>query len=104
MQVFSGGDAAQLEILEDKDWEREWMQHYQPMRFGKRLWGFERGGTDYRISLVPLGGYVRIIGLGPDESDVVGEEQEEQRRLRPAALRSGGPLRRRRSLRPRCRP
>jgi regulator of sigma E protease len=39
--------------------------------FGKRLWGFERGGTDYRISLVPLGGYVRIIGLGPDESDVV---------------------------------
>ena len=24
--------------------------------FGKRLWGFERGGTDYRISLVPLGG------------------------------------------------
>jgi len=41
--------------------------------FGKRLWGFERGGTDYRISLVPLGGYVRIIGLGPDESDVVGD-------------------------------
>jgi regulator of sigma E protease len=41
--------------------------------FGKRLWGFERGGTDYRVSLVPLGGYVRIIGLGPDESDVVGD-------------------------------
>jgi regulator of sigma E protease len=39
--------------------------------FGKRLWGFQRGGTDYRISLIPLGGYVRIIGLGPDESDVV---------------------------------
>jgi regulator of sigma E protease len=41
--------------------------------FGKRLWGFEWGGTDYRISLVPLGGYVRILGLGPDESDVVGD-------------------------------
>jgi len=41
--------------------------------FGKRVWGFERGGTDYRISLIPLGGYVRIIGLGPDESDVIGE-------------------------------
>ena len=27
-----------VEILEDKDWEREWMQHYQPMRFGQRLW------------------------------------------------------------------
>ena len=40
--------------------------------FGKRLFGFERGGTDYRVSLIPLGGYVRIHGLGPDESDVVG--------------------------------
>ena len=27
-----------VEILEDKNWEREWMQHYRPMRFGRRLW------------------------------------------------------------------
>ena len=27
-----------IEILEDKDWEREWMQHYQPMQFGDKLW------------------------------------------------------------------
>ena len=27
-----------VEILEDKDWEREWMQHYRPMAFGERLW------------------------------------------------------------------
>lgn len=27
-----------VEILEDKDWEREWMQHYRPMPFGQRLW------------------------------------------------------------------
>ena len=26
------------EILEDKDWEREWMQNFHPMRFGQRLW------------------------------------------------------------------
>jgi len=26
------------EILEDKDWEREWMDHYHPMQFGRRLW------------------------------------------------------------------
>jgi len=44
--------------------------------FGKRLAGFARGGTDYRISAIPLGGYVRIHGLGPDESDIVGEEAE----------------------------
>ena len=34
--------------------------------FGPRLLGFRRGGTDYRLSLVPLGGYVRLAG---DESD-----------------------------------
>lgn len=27
-----------VEILEDKDWEREWISHYRPMRFGERLW------------------------------------------------------------------
>ncbi|MDG2326216.1 MAG: 50S ribosomal protein L11 methyltransferase [Halioglobus sp.] len=27
-----------IEILEDKDWEREWIKHYQPMQFGQRLW------------------------------------------------------------------
>jgi regulator of sigma E protease len=45
--------------------------------FGRRIWGFEHKGTDYRLSLVPLGGYVRIPGLGPDESDVVGSESKE---------------------------
>ncbi len=27
-----------IEILEDKDWEREWMESYQPIKFGQRLW------------------------------------------------------------------
>ena len=45
--------------------------------FGRRLFGFKRGETDYRVSLIPLGGYVRIHGLGPDESDVVGAEAVE---------------------------
>ncbi|MEM7350518.1 MAG: RIP metalloprotease RseP [Acidobacteriota bacterium] len=35
--------------------------------FGKRLWGFQRNGTDYRLSAVPLGGYVRMSGELPDE-------------------------------------
>ena len=30
--------------------------------FGKRLLGFRRGDTDYRISLIPLGGYVKMTG------------------------------------------
>jgi len=35
--------------------------------FGKRIWGFHRGGTDYRVSLIPLGGYVRLGGEDPAE-------------------------------------
>ncbi|WP_454786047.1 50S ribosomal protein L11 methyltransferase [Legionella sp. WA2024007413] len=27
-----------LEVLEDKDWERAWMDDFKPQRFGKRLW------------------------------------------------------------------
>lgn len=27
-----------VEVLEDKDWVRAWMDHYHPMRFGERLW------------------------------------------------------------------
>ena len=38
--------------------------------FGKRLFGRKWRGTDYRFSAIPLGGYVRVIGLGPDESTV----------------------------------
>jgi regulator of sigma E protease len=39
--------------------------------FGKRLFGRKWRGTDYRVSAIPLGGYVKVIGLGPDESTVV---------------------------------
>lgn len=30
--------AMRSEILEDKDWVREWMDNYHPLRFGERLW------------------------------------------------------------------
>ncbi|MEK6375130.1 MAG: RIP metalloprotease RseP [Acidobacteriota bacterium] len=36
--------------------------------FGKRLFGFHRGPTDYRVSLIPLGGYVRMAGDTPEEN------------------------------------
>jgi len=35
--------------------------------FGPRLIGFRRAETDYRLSLVPLGGYVRLAGDEADE-------------------------------------
>ena len=33
--------------------------------FGKRLVGFRKGETDYRISVIPLGGYVKMSGENP---------------------------------------
>ncbi|MFZ5587594.1 MAG: RIP metalloprotease RseP [Thermodesulfobacteriota bacterium] len=35
--------------------------------FGPRLIGFKRGGTDYRLSAIPLGGFVRMVGEHPGE-------------------------------------
>lgn len=43
--------------------------------FGKRLFGFRKGDTDYRVSLVPLGGYVRMAGDSPEEN-VAGNPDE----------------------------
>ena len=62
--------------------------------FGKRLFGVRRKGTDFRVSLIPLGGYVRIEGLGPDESDVVGAERRTAvllPRWRRAVILAAGP-------------
>lgn len=39
--VLEGGSALprhKLEIVEDKDWVRAWMDDYHPMAFGERLW------------------------------------------------------------------
>lgn len=35
--------------------------------FGPRLFGFRRGETDYRISILPLGGYVKMAGDDPTQ-------------------------------------
>lgn len=37
--------------------------------FGPRLFGWKSGHTDYRISIIPLGGYVRMAGQDPTEID-----------------------------------
>lgn len=43
--------------------------------FGTRLWGWKRGDTDYRISALPLGGYVKMAGDNPVE-ERTGEPHE----------------------------
>lgn len=37
-QLLADGFAYKIEQIEDKDWEREWMDNFHPMKFGERLW------------------------------------------------------------------
>ncbi len=38
--------------------------------FGPRLFGFRKGDTEYQLSAVPLGGYVKMLGEGKDDNEV----------------------------------
>ena len=35
--------------------------------FGPKIWSFQRGETEYGLKWLPLGGYVRIVGMNPLE-------------------------------------
>ncbi|HDQ39470.1 MAG TPA: RIP metalloprotease RseP [Desulfonatronum sp.] len=51
--------------------------------FGPKIFGFLRKGTEYRLSAVPLGGYVKLAGDNPDEELPAGIRPEESFSLRP---------------------
>jgi membrane-associated protease RseP (regulator of RpoE activity) len=51
--------------------------------FGKTLWSTTRGETEYGIKALPLGGFCKIAGMSPHESD--GNFLEEERRPRQPA-------------------
>ncbi|EGR0412840.1 50S ribosomal protein L11 methyltransferase [Vibrio cholerae] len=36
--MLAEGFVHKVEQVEDKDWEREWMDNFHPMQFGRRLW------------------------------------------------------------------
>jgi regulator of sigma E protease len=36
--------------------------------FGRKIWGFQRGETEYKLSILPLGGYVKLVGEDPEAS------------------------------------
>jgi regulator of sigma E protease len=42
--------------------------------FGPTLWSFKRGETEYGVKSIPLGGYVKINGMNPEEEMPPGEE------------------------------
>src|ERR1700681_3530478 len=37
--------------------------------FGKKLFGFKRGDTEYQVAIIPLGGYVKMSGETLDTTD-----------------------------------
>lgn len=43
--------------------------------FGPKIWSFRRGETEYGIKLLPLGAYVRIIGMSNLDTDVTPEDE-----------------------------
>jgi membrane-associated protease RseP (regulator of RpoE activity) len=42
--------------------------------FGKRIWSFTRGETEFGIKAIPAGGYCRIEGMTPQDQMAEGEE------------------------------
>ena len=42
--------------------------------FGPTIWSFKRGETEYGVKSIPLGGYVKINGMNPEEEMPPGEE------------------------------
>lgn len=52
--LLGAGFAHKIEQLEDKDWEREWMDNFHPMRFGERLWSLRPGLSSILIRVFCL--------------------------------------------------
>jgi RIP metalloprotease RseP len=42
--------------------------------FGKRIWSFRKGETEYGIKAIPAGGYCKISGMTPEDAMEPGEE------------------------------
>ena len=63
--------------------------------FGPRLFGFTRGETEYRISALPLGGYVRMFGDDSAEDIPLAEQHRAflyQPFLKKTAIAAAGPV------------
>jgi membrane-associated protease RseP (regulator of RpoE activity) len=43
--------------------------------FGPTLWSFKRGETEYGLKGIPLGGFVKIVGMTPQDDDVAPEDE-----------------------------
>lgn len=63
--------------------------------FGPKLWGRQKGETEFRLSAIPLGGYVKLLGEDRD-SEIPPEEQKRalhrQKPWKRFFIFLGGPL------------
>ena len=61
--------------------------------FGKRLFGIKYGDTDYRISLLPLGGYVKMAGeMGGEGTTVAPDDFTSKPRWQRVMVALAGPF------------
>src|SRR5271155_6084816 len=61
--------------------------------YGTRLFGWKSGDTDYRVSVLPLGGYVRLAGDNPlEERTGAGYEFLSRPRWQRVLIAIAGPL------------
>jgi len=60
--------------------------------FGKKLFGINRGGTEYIISAFPFGGYVKLVGDNPLECKGAPEEFFSKSIFKRFLIIAGGPV------------
>lgn len=62
--------------------------------FPPKLISFKKGDTEYCISIIPLGGYVKMAGEQPDETEVTGAPDEFMSKtpLQRAGVIAAGPV------------
>jgi len=60
--------------------------------FGKRLFGKKIGDTDYKVSLFPLGGYVKMAGEEAEDVKGAPDEFESQPKWKKALILLNGPM------------
>ncbi|AQS59350.1 RIP metalloprotease RseP [Desulforamulus ferrireducens] len=72
------------------------MVHEFSLGFGPKVFGFHRGETRYNLRLLPLGGFVRMAGMDPNEQEDEGIPIEKtfnhKTAMQRAAVIIAGPL------------
>jgi regulator of sigma E protease len=56
------------------------------------LIGFKKGETEYRVSLIPLGGYVKMLGEDPEDEAATNDPRSfsnKSKKVRAAVVAAG---------------